>query len=88
MHYSDTLATSDDQFDDMDTDDDAQFSQAKGGQEDIVPGKTDTSPSTPEDSGNDEIASITSLQVPPDALDSMAPKTTLPPQTWEVVLHS
>ena len=65
-----------------------QFSQAEGGQEDIVPGKTDTSPSTPEDSGDDEIASITSPQVPPNALDDTAPKMILPPQTWEMVLHS
>ena len=33
--YSNTSAISNDQFDGMDTDDDAQFSQAKGGQEDI-----------------------------------------------------
>ena len=86
--YSDTLAASDDHFDDMDTDDDAQFNQAKRGQDDIVPDKTDTSPSTPEDSGDDKIASITSPQVLPGALNNMAPKTILPPKTWEMVLRS
>ena len=30
----------------------------------------------------------TSPQVPPKALDNMAPKTILPPQTWETVSHS
>ena len=88
VHYSNTSAASDNQFDDMDTNDNAQFSHAKGGQEDIVPGDTDTSPSTPEDSGDDEIASITSPQALPNALDNTAPKTILPPQTWETVLCS
>ena len=88
VHYGDTLAASDDQFDDMDTDDDAQFSEAKGGQENIVPGETDTSPSTPEDSGYNEIASITSPQVPPNALNDTVLKTILPPLTWETVLPS
>ena len=53
-----------------------------------MPGKTDTSPSTLEDSGDDEIASITSPHVLPNALDNVAPKMILPPQTWEMVLHS
>ena len=88
MLYGDTSAAPDNQFDDMDTDDNAQFSQAEGGQENIVPGETDTSSSTPEDLGDDEIASITSPQAPPDALNIMAPKMALPPKTWEVVLHS
>ena len=88
MHYGNTSAASDDQFDDVDTDDDAQLSQAEGDQEDIVPGETDTSPSTPEDSGDDEIASITSPQAPPNVLNDTTPKMVLPPQTWKMVLHS
>ena len=54
VHYGDTSTTSDDQFDDMDTDDDAQLSQSERGQEDIVPGETDTSPGTPEDLADDK----------------------------------
>ena len=84
--YDDTSAASDDQFDDVDTDNDAQFNQAKGGQEDIVLGKTDTSPSTPEASGDDEIASITFPQALPGSLNNMAPKMISPPWTWETVL--
>ena len=72
----------------MDTDDDAQLCQAEGGQEDIVPGETDTSPSTPEDLGDDKIASITSPQMSLDAPESTVLKMALPPKTWEMVLHS
>ena len=51
-------------------------------------GETDTSPSTPEDTEDDEVTSIMSPCVPPDTIDDMVPKATSPSETCDAVLCS
>ena len=88
MHQVDTSTTSDDQFGDVNTDDDAWLEQAEELQRGTPSDKTDTDPNAPEDSEDNEVTSITSPRASPDATNDTVPKTTSPLVTWNAVLHS
>ena len=60
MHQVDTSTTSDDQFSDANTNDDAWLEQAEELQRGTPSDKTDTDPSPPEDSEDNEVTSIAS----------------------------